>query len=57
MKKIKAYQCDICDMLDVDDVTDKKFCRAGLWPHCGEPDECRKSFRPIEGKGRIGVHR
>lgn len=56
-KKIRAYQCEICDMLDVDDVTDKRFCRAGLWPGCGEPDLCREAFRPIEGKGRIGVHR
>jgi len=28
--KIRAYQCGICDRLDVDDVTDKRFCRAGF---------------------------
>ena len=28
-KKIRAYQCGICDRLDVDDVSDKRFCRAG----------------------------
>ena len=31
-KKIRAYQCGICDRLDVDDVSDKRFCRAGYWP-------------------------
>ena len=56
-KKIRAYQCDICDVLDVDDFTDKRFCRAGFWPGCGDPDGCREAFRPIEGRGRIGVHR
>lgn len=35
--KIRAYQCGICDRLDVDDVTDKRFCRAGFWPGCGGP--------------------
>ena len=35
-KKIRAYQCDICDVLDVDDFTDKLFCRAGFWPGCGD---------------------
>ena len=29
-KKIRAYQCDICGVLDVDDFTDKRFCRAGF---------------------------
>lgn len=55
--KIRAYQCEICDVLDVDDVSDKRFCRAGFWPGCGDPDGCRATFRPIEGRGRIGVHR
>ena len=31
-KKIRAYQCGICDRLDVDDVSDKRFCRAGIGP-------------------------
>ena len=31
-KKIRAYQCGICDRLDVDDASDKRFCRAGYWP-------------------------
>ena len=75
-KKIRAYQCGICDRLDVDDVSDKRFCRAGYWPGCGDPDVsdkrfcragywpgcgdpdgCREAFKPITGRGRIGVHR
>lgn len=56
-KKIRAYQCGICDRLDVDDVSDKRFCRAGYWPGCGDPDGCREAFKPITGRGRIGVHR
>lgn len=55
--KIRAYQCEICDNLDVDDATDKRFCACGFWPGCGDPDGCRKAFKPITGKGRIGVHR
>ncbi len=55
--KIRAYQCEICDTLDVDDATDKRFCRAGFWPGCGDPDGCRAAFKLIEGNGRIGVHR
>ncbi len=55
-KKIRAYQCDICDRLDVDDCTDKRFCRAGFYPGCGDPDGCREAFKPITGRGRIGVH-
>ena len=46
-KKIRAYQCGICDRLDVDDVSDKRFCRAGYWPGCGDPDGCREAFKPI----------
>ena len=45
------------DRLDVDDVSDKRFCRAGYWPGCGDPDGCREAFKPITGRGRIGVHR
>lgn len=56
-KKIRAYQCEICERLDVDDATDKKFCRCGFWPGCGDPDGCREAFKPITGRGRIGVHR
>jgi hypothetical protein len=56
-KKIRAYQCGICDRLDVDDISDKRFCRAGYWPGCGDPDGCREAFKPITGRGRIGVHR
>ena len=55
--KIRAYQCEICANLDVDDFTDKKFCHAGFWPGCGDPDGCRKAFRPVEGRGIIGAHR
>ena len=44
-KKIRAYQCGICDRLDVDDVSDKRFCRAGYWPGCGDPDGCRAHRR------------
>lgn len=55
--KIRAYQCEICDRLEVDDFSDKKFCRCGFYPRCGDPDGCREAFKPIEGKGRIGVHR
>ena len=55
--KIRAYHCGICENLDIDDATDKLFCRCGFWPGCGDPDSCREAFRPIEGKGRIGVHR
>lgn len=55
--KIRAYQCEICDNLDVDDATDKRFCACGFWPGCGEPDGYREAFKPITGKGRIGVHR
>ena len=56
--KIRAYQCEICDMLDVDDLfSDKVFCMAGFYPGCGDPDGCRKAFRPIENGGRIGAHR
>ena len=55
--KIRAYQCGICDRLDVDDVTDKRFCRAGFWPGCGDSDGCREAFKLITGAGRIGVHR
>ncbi len=36
---------------------DKRFCRAGYWPGCGDPDGCREAFKPITGRGRIGVHR
>lgn len=56
-KKIRAYQCEICERLDVDDATDKRFCRCGFWPGCGDPDGCREAFKPITGRGRIGVHR
>lgn len=56
-KKIRAYQCRICENLDVDDVSDKLFCQFGFWPGCGDPDGCREAFMPIEGKGYIGVHR
>lgn len=56
-EKFKAYQCHICGMADVDDVTDKRFCRAGYWPKCGDAKGCKAAFRPIEGRGRIGVHR
>lgn len=52
-----SYQCGICDRLDVDDVSDKRFCHAGYWPGCGDPDGCREAFKPITGRGRIGVHR
>jgi hypothetical protein len=55
--KIRAYQCEICDRLDVNDLSDKRFCTAGFWPGCGDPDGCREAFKQIEGKGRIGVHR
>ena len=34
-----------------------RFCRAGYWPGCGDPDGCREAFKPITGRGRIGVHR
>ncbi|WP_298029306.1 hypothetical protein [uncultured Dysosmobacter sp.] len=54
--KIRAYQCEICDHLDVDDFTDKRFCGLGYYPGCGCAEECRKAFRPIKGRGRIGVH-
>ena len=56
-KKIRAYQCGICDRLDIDDVSDKRFCRAGYWPGCGDPNGCREAFKPITCRGRIGVHR
>jgi len=56
-KPSRAYQCEICDRLDVDDVTDKLFCRCGFYPGCGDPEGCKEAFIPIEGKGRIGVHR
>lgn len=56
-EKLRAYQCNKCDRLDVDDATDKRFCRAGYWPGCGDDKGCKEAFRPIEGKGRIGVHR
>lgn len=55
--KIRAYQCKICDNLDVDDFTDKLFCGYGYYRGCGDPDGCREAFRPIKGRGRIGVHR
>lgn len=55
--KIRAYQCKICDCLDIDDFTDKLFCRAGYYPGCGDPDGCRAMFRPITNGGRIGPHR
>lgn len=31
-KKIRAYQCDICDVLDVDDFTDKRFAGRDFGP-------------------------
>jgi len=57
MSRVKAYQCAICDKSDADDLADKRFCHAGLWPHCGNAKDCREAFKLIEGKGRIGVHR
>lgn len=33
--KIRAYQCGICDRLDVDDVTDKRFCERDSGPVAG----------------------
>ncbi len=57
IEKTKAYQCDACDRLDVDDVSDKRFCTAGYWPGCGDPKGCKEAFIHIKGKGRIGVHK
>lgn len=56
-KRVKAYQCDTCDHLDVDDFSDKRFCRLGFYPRCGDPEGCRKAYKPITDGGRIGVHR
>ena len=55
--KFRAYQCEICELLEVDKVSDKRFCSVGLYPGCGDADGCRAAFRPIKGRGRIGVHR
>ncbi len=54
--KIRAYQCKLCGRLDVDDLSERCFCRAGLYPGCGEPELCRKAFVPVEGKGVLGAH-
>ena len=53
-KKIRAYQCGICDRLDVDDVSDKRFCRAGYWPGCGDP---RRLPGSIQTDNRPRAHR
>lgn len=36
-KKIRAYQCGICDRLDVDDVSDKRFAAPGIGPVAATP--------------------
>jgi len=53
----KAYQCNTCQNLDVDDVSDKLFCHCGFFPRCGDAEGCKQAYIPIEGRGRIGVHR
>ena len=45
-KKIRAYQCGICDRLDVDDVSDKRFCRAGYWRPRRLPGSIQTDIRP-----------
>ena len=44
-KKIRAYQCGICDRLDVDDVSDKRFCRAGYLPGSIQTDNRPRAHR------------
>ena len=54
--KIKAYQCELCEHFDVDDLSDETFCHRGFWPGCGDPDGCREAFEPVKGRGIIGAH-
>jgi predicted RNA-binding Zn-ribbon protein involved in translation (DUF1610 family) len=54
---IKAYQCQKCEHLDIDDVEDKVFCGIGYWKGSGEAYLCKEAFKPVEGRGMIGAHR
>lgn len=49
-KQLKAYQCDICNNCHDDDMSDRRFCSAGLWPGCGEAETCRQEFSVIAGE-------